>query len=90
MTKLHEEIARGPLSDLARRYRTEVKGEIVVVIAPSRRNARSPDLTFAVDALRRLVQAGARPRAAAQVVAALTGTRPNELYRELTGREPRI
>jgi 16S rRNA (cytidine1402-2'-O)-methyltransferase len=90
LTKLHEEIARGPLSDLARRYRTEVKGEIVVVIAPSRRNARSPDLTFAVDALRRLVQAGARPRAAAQVVAALTGTRPNELYRELTGREPRI
>jgi hypothetical protein len=23
------------------------------------------------------------------VVAALTGTRPNDLYRELTGREPR-
>jgi len=35
------------------------------------------------------VQSGARPRAAAGVVAALTGTRPNELYRELTGREPR-
>ena len=40
-------------------------------------------------ALRRLVQSGARPRAAAGVVAALTGTRPNELDRELTGREPR-
>jgi 16S rRNA (cytidine1402-2'-O)-methyltransferase len=89
LTKLHEEIARGSLADLARRFRGEVKGEIVVVIAPSRTRPSSPDLSFAVDALRRLVQAGARPRAAAGVVAALTGTRPNELYRELTGREPR-
>ena len=89
LTKLHEEVARGSLADLARRFRTDVKGEIVVVIAPSRERAASPDTTFAVDALRRLVQAGARPRAAAGVVAALTGTRPNDLYRELTGREPR-
>jgi len=44
---------------------------------------------FAVDALRHLVQSGARPRAAASVVAALTGTRANDLYRALTGREPR-
>ena len=29
------------------------------------------------------------PRAAASVVAALTGTRANDLYRALTGREPR-
>ncbi len=89
LTKLHEEVARGTLGELARRFRGEVKGEIVVVIAPSRKRASSPDKAFAVDALRRLVQAGARPRAAAGVVAALTGTRPNELYRELTGREPR-
>lgn len=89
MTKLHEEIARGSLGELARRFRGDVKGEIVVVIAASRKRASSPDKAFAVDALRRLVQAGARPRAAAGVVAALTGTRPNELYRELTGREPR-
>lgn len=89
LTKLHEEVARGTLADLARQFREDVKGEIVVVIAPSRQRAASPDTAFAVDALRRLVQAGARPRAAAGVVAALTGTRPNELYRELTGREPR-
>jgi 16S rRNA (cytidine1402-2'-O)-methyltransferase len=89
LTKLHEEVARGTLADLARHFREDVKGEIVVVIAPSRQRAASTDTAFAVDALRRLVQAGARPRAAAGVVAALTGTRPNELYRELTGREPR-
>ena len=90
LTKLHEEVARGPLGELARHFRDEVRGEIVVVIAPAKRMASGgADLAFAVDALRRLVQSGARPRAAAQVVAALTGLRPNDLYRELTGREPR-
>lgn len=89
LTKLHEEVVRGTLEELARRFRDDVKGEIVVVIAPSRKRAASPDIAFAVDALRRLVQSGARPRAAAGVVAALTGTAPNDLYRELTGREPR-
>jgi 16S rRNA (cytidine1402-2'-O)-methyltransferase len=89
LTKLHEEVARGTLGELARRFRDEVKGEIVVVIAPGEAQAAGPDVAFAVDALRRLVQSGARPRAAAGVVAALTGTRPNDLYRALTGRDPR-
>ena len=53
------------------------------------RGPRDRDVGFAVDALRHLVQSGARPRAAASVVAALTGTRANDLYRALTGREPR-
>jgi 16S rRNA (cytidine1402-2'-O)-methyltransferase len=91
LSKLHEEIARGTLGELARRFRGEQRGEVIVVIGPARTRdgARDPDMTIAVDALRRLVQAGARPRAAASVVATLTGTRPNDLYRALTGREPR-
>jgi 16S rRNA (cytidine1402-2'-O)-methyltransferase len=90
LTKLHEEIARGTLGELARRFREDVKGEIVLVLAPApATGAQGPDLAFAVDALRRLVQSGARPRAAASVVGALTGTRPNDLYRGLTGRDPR-
>ena len=89
LTKLHEEVARGTLGDLARQFRDDVKGEIVVVISASSKRASAPDTAFAVDALRRLVQSGARPRAAASVVAALTGTRANDLYRGLTGREPR-
>ncbi len=90
LTKLHEEVARASLGELARRFRHDVKGEIVVVIAPAgSAGAQGPDLAFAVDALRRLVQSGARPRAAASVVGALTGTRPNDLYRALTGRDPR-
>ena len=61
------------------------------MIAPAATGAgkSGADLAFAVDALRRLVQSGARPRAAASVVAALTGTRANDLYRALTGRDPR-
>jgi 16S rRNA (cytidine1402-2'-O)-methyltransferase len=89
MTKMHEEIARGSLAELARRFRDGTRGEIVVVIAAAERAPARADFAFAVDALRSLVQAGARPRAAAGVVAALTGARANELYRELTGREPR-
>jgi 16S rRNA (cytidine1402-2'-O)-methyltransferase len=91
LSKLHEEVARGTLSELARRFRDDVRGEIVLVIGPA---ADSPgdaasDFSFAVDALRSLVRSGARPRAAASVVAALTGTRPNDLYTALTGRQPR-
>ena len=89
LTKLHEEVARGTLGELARRYRSDVKGEIVVVLGASGAGPAAPDVAFAVDALRRLVQSGARPRAAAGVVGALTGTRPNDLYRALTGRDPR-
>jgi 16S rRNA (cytidine1402-2'-O)-methyltransferase len=91
LSKLHEEVARGTLAELARRFRGETRGEIVVVIGPAggAGRARDPGVTIAVDALRRLVQAGARPRAAASVVAALTGTRTNDLYRALTGRDPR-
>jgi 16S rRNA (cytidine1402-2'-O)-methyltransferase len=89
LSKLHEEVARGTLSELARRFRGDVRGEIVVVIGPSA-GTQTQDLGFAVDALRGLVQAGARPRAAASIVAALTGTRANDLYRALTGREPRV
>jgi 16S rRNA (cytidine1402-2'-O)-methyltransferase len=89
LTKLHEEIARGTLADLSRRFRDEVKGEIVLVVGAGEGTGAAPDTAFAVDALRRLVKAGARPRAAAGVVAALTNTRANELYTALTGREPR-
>lgn len=89
MTKLHEEVTRGTLAELSMRYKGEVKGEIVLVIAPAEAAGHGQDIGFAVEALKRLVQSGARPRAAATVVATLTGTRANDLYKALTGREPR-
>jgi 16S rRNA (cytidine1402-2'-O)-methyltransferase len=89
LSKLHEEVSRGTLGELARQYRGDVKGEIVLVIGPAQDDDHAEDIGFAVDALRHLVQSGARPRAAASVVAALTGTRANDLYRALTGRDAR-
>ena len=35
LTKMHEEVARGTLGELARRFRGDVKGEIVLVIGPA-------------------------------------------------------
>jgi len=52
---------------------------VVVGAAP----AREPELAGALEALRRLVAAGAKPRPAAAVVAELTGVAANALYRAL-------
>jgi 16S rRNA (cytidine1402-2'-O)-methyltransferase len=83
LTKLHEEVLRGEAAELARRYAGEApRGEITLVIgaAPAREAALDP----ALEAVRELTRAGARPRAAASAVARLTGLAANELYRELT------
>jgi 16S rRNA (cytidine1402-2'-O)-methyltransferase len=82
LTKLHEEVVRGSAAELAARYGGEPpRGEIVLVIggAPPRTGVDPA----AVDAVRRLVEAGARPRVAASVVADLTGAPANALYREV-------
>jgi 16S rRNA (cytidine1402-2'-O)-methyltransferase len=85
LTKLHEEVVRGTAAELAARYaEVEPRGEVVLVIggAPAATaNAPSPE---ALAAVRKLVAAGARPRAAAGVVAELTGGGANALYRALT------
>ena len=51
-------------------------------LAPS--GDAEPDEEQGVDAVRRLVDAGAQPRKAAAVVAELTGGSANALYRALT------
>jgi 16S rRNA (cytidine1402-2'-O)-methyltransferase len=84
LTKIHEEVVRGTAAELAARYKAEPpRGEVVLVVggAPAR---DAGELGPAVDALRRLVEAGAKPRPAASIVAELTGVPPNALYRALT------
>ena len=86
LTKLHEEVVRGSAASLAARYADEApRGEVAVVIggAPG---AGGADSGPAVEALRRLVEAGAKPRPAAAVVAELTGVSANALYRALTAQ----
>jgi 16S rRNA (cytidine1402-2'-O)-methyltransferase len=80
LTKLHEEVVRGTAEELAARYSEAApRGEVVLVIggAPPREGVDPA----AVDAVRRLIEAGARARPAASVVADLTGAPANALYR---------
>jgi 16S rRNA (cytidine1402-2'-O)-methyltransferase len=82
LTKVHEEIVRGSAGELAARYAAEApRGEVVVVVGGA--PAGSSEAAAGLDALRRLVEAGARARPAAAVVAELTGTSANALYRAL-------
>jgi 16S rRNA (cytidine1402-2'-O)-methyltransferase len=83
LTKVHEEIVRGSAGELAARYgEAPPRGEVVLVVggAPASEHALAP----ALEALRALVEAGARPRPASSVVASLTGVKANALYRALT------
>jgi len=83
LTKAHEEVRRGSASELAAHYREhEPRGEVVLVCGAA--TGERPDLEQALGALRELVAGGARPRAAAAVVARLSGASANELYRGLT------
>ncbi len=85
LTKLHEEVARGTAAELAARYaETEPRGEVVLVVggAPPRTGVDEG----AVDAVRRLVEAGAKPRVAAGVVSELTGAPANALYKAVAER----
>jgi 16S rRNA (cytidine1402-2'-O)-methyltransferase len=82
LTKLHEEVVRGTAAELAARYAAdEPRGEVALVVggAPSTVDEIGP----ALEALRRLVEAGAKPRPAASVVSELTGVAANRLYRAL-------
>ncbi|HEX8157422.1 MAG TPA: 16S rRNA (cytidine(1402)-2'-O)-methyltransferase [Solirubrobacteraceae bacterium] len=89
LTKVHEEIVRGSAGELAARYGEEPpRGEVVLVLGGA--PASEPDLGPALDALRKLVAAGAKPRAASSVVASLTGVKANRLYRALTEREDQM
>jgi 16S rRNA (cytidine1402-2'-O)-methyltransferase len=93
LTKAHEEIVRGNAAELAARYAdAPPKGEVVLVLGPSaKRRGVSPEdpasvAPAALEALQKLVDAGAHPRKAATVVAGLTGESANALYRALTSR----
>lgn len=90
LTKRYEEVVRGSAAELAQRYASSPpKGEIVLVLGPSPADGLrddAPGEPAGLDQLRRLVDAGAKPRPAAGAVAELTGGSANALYRALTDR----
>ncbi len=83
LTKLHEEVRRGSAAELAAHYAAEEpRGEVALVVGAA--GPRETEEAVALEAVRELVEAGARKRPAATVVARLTGVSANRLYRGLT------
>lgn len=95
LTKIHEEVVRGSAAELAERYSgAPPKGEVVLVLGPSAADraargrvgpAGDSGEPAGLEQVRRLVESGAKPRAAAGAVAELTGGSANALYRALIG-----
>jgi 16S rRNA (cytidine1402-2'-O)-methyltransferase len=83
LTKRFEEVARGTLDELAGRFVEAPRGEVTLVLgAPHRVDPRGGDADAARTAVAELVAAGTSRRKAAEVVARLTGTSRNALYRD--------
>jgi 16S rRNA (cytidine1402-2'-O)-methyltransferase len=85
LTKLHEELARGPLSGLAPRFAGEVRGEVTIVVAPpaeARPSIERPAEELE-DELRRRVAAGEKATEIAKVVARARGLARADVYARL-------
>ncbi len=78
LTKAFEEIVRGSAAQVAARFEEPPKGEITLVVGAA---AAERDLEAARGAVAELVAAGTPRGVAAEVVARLTETSRNELYR---------
>jgi len=87
LTKLHEELARGTLRQLAARFAGEVRGEVTIVVAgvsdaaaaEAAAAARSEAEPLEVELARRLA-AGERPTEVARDVAKARGLRRADVY----------
>ncbi|HEV2129401.1 MAG TPA: 16S rRNA (cytidine(1402)-2'-O)-methyltransferase [Thermomicrobiales bacterium] len=81
LTKIHEEIRAGRLSELAEHYRSaEVRGEICIVVeaAPAVEAAGGTDDTAEIAA--RLLADGTQPSKAARALARITGMSSGDAY----------
>jgi 16S rRNA (cytidine1402-2'-O)-methyltransferase len=85
LTKLHEEVIRGRVSEVRDRLGdARLKGELVVVLE-GRVEAVEADLPELVEEARRLVRGGMRKREAASTVGRSRGASANEIYEALLG-----
>jgi 16S rRNA (cytidine1402-2'-O)-methyltransferase len=82
LTKLHEQVARGTVEELARAFSEAPKGEVTLVLAAAGGRARA----HVEDAALADLAAEVGVRRAAELAAGLTGAARNDLYRRLTVR----
>jgi 16S rRNA (cytidine1402-2'-O)-methyltransferase len=90
VTKLHEELKRGSLSEIATDLgsRAEVLGEIVLVVAGASAEARKPGtMEEALGRFDAEVAMGATPRQAAKDAAQATGLSVRDVYSRAAGRK---
>jgi 16S rRNA (cytidine1402-2'-O)-methyltransferase len=82
LTKRHEQIVRGRVSEVAARFSEAPRGEITLVIGPGGRGRPVLDAgaEAGVQAVAELVAAGVARRRAAEVVSRLTGLSRKRLY----------
>ena len=85
LSKLHEQVERGTLADLAQAFSGLAKGEVTFVLAAADTVADAVDIL--VDVLAELVAAVGARRAAA-IASRLTGVPRNQLYRSATAMKP--
>ena len=78
LTKRHEEVVRGTLSELAERFAEPPRGEVTLVLGAAEAAADEP---AALAAVGELVEAGLARKQAAELVSRLTGVARNTLYR---------
>lgn len=84
LTKVHEEVARGRLTDLARRFAGEVRGEVTLVVAGAREQGEEAPTLEDLDAeLARRIAAGEAPTEIAREVARARGLKRAEVYARL-------
>jgi len=90
LTKLHEEVVRGWLSELSAHFaERRPRGEITLVVEGAAEMGGAPqalDFDDAVAQVRRLVSEGASLRDAAREVAAATGLSRGKLYQAAVGK----
>ena len=73
LTKVHEELARGTLGELAQRFSGEVRGEVVIVVSGAPQEEEAEDPAALEEEIRSRLDRGERPK---QIAEALAGVRP--------------
>jgi 16S rRNA (cytidine1402-2'-O)-methyltransferase len=80
LTKVFEEVVRGPVEEVVQRFAEPPKGEITLVLGPVDARVEAPTDLGAL-AVAELVAGGTPRKLAVDIVARLTGTPRNTLYR---------